>query len=127
MHALAAGMSSPTLSEQQIEALETRLASLRAELEAAISQGKEGGAPVELDQTRVGRLSRMDAMQGQAMAKAANERAARELAQVKAAQRRLSDADFGLCLDCDEAIAWPRLQLNPSVRLCIACAQQREV
>ncbi len=127
MHAPAAGMSSPTLSKQQIEALETRLASLRAELEAAISQGKEGAAPVELDQTRVGRLSRMDAMQGQAMAKAANERAALELAQVKAAQRRLSDADFGLCLDCDEAIAWPRLQLNPGVRLCITCAQQREV
>lgn len=119
-------MSSPTLTTEQRQILESRLASLRADLEAAIAAGQSSGAPVELDQTRVGRLSRMDAMQGQAMTKAANERAARELAEIKAAQRRLGDQDFGLCLDCDEPIAWARLQLKPGARLCIACAQRRE-
>lgn len=99
---------------------------LRIELEAALASGKSSTAPVELDQTRVGRLSRVDAMQGQAMAKASAARAAQQLAATNAAIKRLAHADFGLCVDCDEPIAWARLQYNPSVRCCIACAEQNE-
>lgn len=110
----------------QLQTLEQRLRDLRAELETALGAGKQGSAPVELDQTRVGRLSRMDAMQGQAMASAAQARAENDLARINTALRRLHEPDFGLCSECDEPIAWPRLQLNPGVRLCIECAQARE-
>jgi len=50
---------------------------LQAELDAlaiAIAESNDAGGTVELDQTRVGRLSRMDAMQQQAMAKNTRER-----------------------------------------------------
>lgn len=114
------------LTTKQLETLQARLAELQANLEAVIDAGKGSAAPVELDQTRVGRVSRVDAMQAQAMSKAAVERAQNELAQIKSARRRLQEEDFGLCADCDEPIAWPRLQLNPGVRLCIQCAEQRE-
>lgn len=46
--------------------LEGRLEAIMARQEAQ----EENEAPVELDQSRVGRLSRMDAMQQQAMAQA---------------------------------------------------------
>ena len=46
--------------------LEERLAAINKEQE----RQKEDAAPVELDQARVGRLSRMDAMQQQAMSQA---------------------------------------------------------
>jgi len=114
------------LSEQQKRDLAQRMQTLRAELEHSLQAGQSGSAPVELDQTRVGRLSRMDAMQAQAMAKAAQSRVARDLASVKSAQRRLNDADFGACEECDEPIAWARLKLKPGVRLCINCAQALE-
>ena len=45
-------------------------------------------ATVELDQTRVGRLSRMDAMQQQAMAKATNARAELTLKRIASALAR---------------------------------------
>ena len=50
------------------------LEKLRAEAIGTISSAEDAAQTVELDQNRVGRLSRMDAMQGQAMAKANAER-----------------------------------------------------
>lgn len=81
---------------------------------------------VELDQNRVGRLSRMDAMQGQAMAQASAERQSQQLMLISAALARIDDGEYGRCLDCDEWIAVGRLQIDPVVECCIQCAQQRE-
>ncbi|MEQ9124935.1 MAG: TraR/DksA family transcriptional regulator, partial [Alphaproteobacteria bacterium] len=50
------------------------LAARRAELTAVDAESAGSRATVELDQTRVGRLSRMDALQGQAMAQAQQRR-----------------------------------------------------
>ncbi len=56
-------MSNPT--EPVPEAwLRERLEALVTELDAALEGGADGGATVELDQQRTGRLSRMDALQG---------------------------------------------------------------
>jgi DnaK suppressor protein len=85
---------------------------------------REAGQTVELDQQRTGRLSRMDALQGQAMAKAGEERVARELQHIEAALARIERGEYGLCLDCDEPIATGRLEANPSATLCIRCASQ---
>ena len=41
----------------------------RVELHGLINAANENARPVELDQSKVGRLSRMDAMQSQAMAR----------------------------------------------------------
>ncbi len=82
---------------------------------------------VELDQTSVGRLSRMDALQGQAMAKASQQRRKHELIAIKAALARLDGGDFGFCEECDEQIEEARLQHNPAVAMCLACAARSEV
>lgn len=97
-----------------------------AELKAASEDSREDRAPVELDQTRQGRLSRMDAMQGQAMAQASEARRVQQIARLKGALLRLERGEFGECLECGEAIAEARLRNDPAVTLCIGCAGARE-
>ncbi len=102
--------------------IEARLAELRAASEAS----REDREPVELDQTRQGRLSRMDAMQGQAMAQASEARRGQQIVRLKAALERIGRGDFGECLECGEAIAEARLRNDPAVTLCIDCAGAKE-
>lgn len=78
--------------------------------------------PVELDQQSVGRLSRMDAIQVQEMARATEARRQERLLRIAAALKRIEDGSFGECLECGEDIAAKRLQLDPTVVLCIDCA-----
>lgn len=82
----------------------------------------EDRRPVELDQTAVGRLSRMDALQMQAMAQATERRRAVEIARIEAALRRVDGGDYGWCVTCGEAIAPKRLEADPTVPTCIDCA-----
>ena len=83
-------------------------------------------APVELDQTRVGRLSRMDALQAQAMSLDARRRRHEQLAGVARALARLDADDYGYCEECGDEIAAGRLEFDPTATLCIACASRRE-
>jgi DnaK suppressor protein len=104
------------------ERLEERLAVIQAGREA---QRKEG-APVELDQTKVGRLSRMDAMQQQAMAQATARRTELELQRIRTALGRLQSGDYGYCMKCEEEISEGRLRVDPSTLICIDCAKASE-
>lgn len=100
----------------------TLLDARRVELTASIENAAESAAPVELDQQVQGRLSRMDAIQGQAMAQATIERRRIEVAQIDAAFRRMEEDEFGYCVECGEEIAGKRLELNPAIARCVECA-----
>ncbi len=93
---------------------------------AAHKNQRRESAPKKLDQSRVGRLSRMDAMQQQAMSKAAEDRIKIELQRIKAALERLDSGEYGYCVLCDEEIAPKRLEFDPSLPTCIECAQRSE-
>lgn len=110
----------------QIKELRARLQDWQAELKAALEQSEASGSTVQLDQTRQGRLSRMDAMQGQAMAQAATARAKNQLKRIEAALGRLNEEGFGDCLDCGEQIPFARLQFDPTAQRCVDCAQAQE-
>jgi len=111
---------------QSARSMRARLLELRAELEAAAETAEGSAAIVELDQSKVGRLSRMDAMQAQAMAKASGYRRDATLQRIAAALKRIDDGEYGLCLECDEAINPKRLEFDPTVLLCIDCASESE-
>ncbi|NNE37639.1 MAG: TraR/DksA family transcriptional regulator [Gammaproteobacteria bacterium] len=96
---------------------------MQADIRALDETAKESTRPVELDQTRVGRLSRMDAMQGQQMAKEGERRRQKQLQKIKSALQRIDDNDFGYCSVCDEEIDIRRLELDPSNNRCITCAE----
>ncbi|MGI9434697.1 MAG: TraR/DksA family transcriptional regulator [Geminicoccaceae bacterium] len=106
--------------------IESALQARRAEIQALI-EGHEGDSqPVALDQTRVGRLSRMDALQSQAMAQETERRRHQELDRIDQALKRLSEGEYGDCLECGEPIAPKRLAFDPSAALCIDCADKGE-
>ncbi|MEO9782153.1 MAG: TraR/DksA C4-type zinc finger protein [Sedimentitalea sp.] len=84
--------------------------------------GREGQAVVSLDQQSVGRLSRMDALQNQAMAKAQQQLRDQQKQRLLAALRRIDEGEFGYCVDCGVEIAAKRLDLDPEVFKCISCA-----
>ena len=93
-----------------------------AELESYDQATKDSRATVTLDQTTVGRLSRMDAIQQQAMANTTSQRRKAEVIQAKTALDRIDQGEFGYCVECGEDIAIKRLNYNPSVATCIICA-----
>jgi DnaK suppressor protein len=103
-----------------------KLLKLRAELQAIAELGNESAAVVELDQAKVGRLSRMDAMQAQAMAQASSVRREEMLRRIEAALKRIDNDDYGFCKECDEPINPKRLEFDPTVVLCIDCASKLE-
>jgi len=96
-----------------------------ADLEALSETSSEARETVVLDQQSVGRLSRMDAMQGQAMAKAAEQRRRARVSMIKAALQRLDDGEYGECEECGEPIPAGRLAIDPTVTACVACASAR--
>ena len=95
-------------------------------LESVVATGKEAAETVELDQTRMGRLSRMDAMQQQEMSKASNQRRQIKLQQITAALTRIENNDYGYCLECEEDINPKRLDHSPTSTFCIECASAKE-
>lgn len=109
-----------------IEHFKSRLAALKAETLEVIEKSKDTSKPVELDQTMVGRLSRMDAMQQQEMALATKRRREQLLIQIEQAFQRIESGDYGYCIKCDEAIAEKRLELDPVILTCVQCAGKNQ-
>jgi len=103
-----------------------RLKGLQSELESVAASGAEAAQPVELDQSRVGRLSRMDAIRSQAMSVESERRRALQLSRIRAAIKRIEDGEFGYCSSCGEPIAADRLDIDPAAHLCIGCASAAE-
>jgi RNA polymerase-binding transcription factor len=97
-----------------------------AEINELIEAGDNAAQPVELDQTRVGRLSRMDAMQAQAMSVEAKRRREIESIRISAALKRVEAGTYGECLQCSGMIPVARLEYNPSAPLCVQCAEYKE-
>lgn len=105
-----------------------QLAELRAELEAALARlarsmriSDEAAKPVELDQTAVGRLSRMDSLQSQSMAKSLRDRERVQLALIREALTRFDEGRYGLCTACGTEIPFGRLAIFPEAATCQAC------
>lgn len=114
------------MSDQDLEESRNRLLQLRAELQSVAVTGNQSSEVVELDQSRVGRLSRMDALQAQAMSQASGRRRQLMLRKITAALLRLDNGDYGYCLSCEEAIVPKRLAIDPTATLCVACAERGE-
>ncbi|MCR9138779.1 MAG: TraR/DksA C4-type zinc finger protein [Alphaproteobacteria bacterium] len=105
-----------------LEIARKRLRLRRGELEEISKLSEDARATVELDQQAVGRLSRMDSMQQQAMAEAQERQRQRDLLRIEMAERRIKDGDYGYCTECDTEIPDGRLAIDPMAEKCVNCA-----
>ena len=108
---------------QSDEAIRTELLRRKEALKEVRAQSEEARQTVTLDQQSVGRLSRMDALQGQAMAQETERRRVLELKRIEAALSRLDAGEYGFCIKCGEEIEPARLKLDAAAPACIACAK----
>ena len=115
------------MPDLDLDRCKRRLLQMQVELDDANGAAAESAQVVELDQSRVGRLSRMDALQGQAMSLEAGRRREVLKRRIATALRRIESGEFGDCLKCDEAIDPRRLEFDPSVPYCLACADTAEL
>ncbi len=112
------------MNPAKIKQIKLKLHQQKIELEELEASFKESSKPVELDQSKVGRLSRMDAMQGQQLALEAARRRQLQLLNINRAFRRIELGEYGYCLECGEAIDSRRLDFDPANTHCIVCAEK---
>ena len=103
---------------------QTRLLEQQTELLAMEAAMQQAGETVELDQTRTGRLTRMDALQSQQIAKDADRRRQQQLARIEGALNRIEAGEFGHCFICGEEIITSRLDIDPTSTRCMTCVEQ---
>lgn len=115
-----------SLNAQNLQQLRVLLLQSRDELEQQLNIGKTATEAVKLDQTTVGRVSRVDAMQQQSMAVSTREMASQRLKKVKRALQNLDEQCYGYCDGCDEEIAVKRLLAQPEANLCINCQDRQD-
>lgn len=113
------------LSGTQLGELQQDLIELQSELQQLLTDSQQSSKTVDLDQP-IGRLSRMDALQQQAMAKANREGHQRRLKLIEAALLALKQQRYGDCRRCEEPIGYPRLKARPESPLCLDCQGQSE-
>ena len=110
------------MDQEQLSEFRQALISLREEIEHLEKASVDASGTVTLDQTKVGRLSRMDALQAQQMAQETQRRRQQQLLRIEGALRRLTEEDYGYCMACGEEISLGRLRVDPAATRCIGCA-----
>ena len=109
------------LTDVQKAELRAELERQLAKLERSMSMTDEALRTVELDQTAVGRLSRMDSLQNQGMARGLRERETVRLDLIREALRRMDAGTYGVCTGCGSNVSFERLLVFPETGTCAAC------
>ena len=115
------------LNAQQIKTCEHALITIEKEIYDLIKISSHAAETVTLDQSKVGRISRIDAMQQQAMAVANLVAYQKKLSLIKVALNKIPIEAYGFCESCDELIAFQRLLIRPESPLCIQCQEKSEI
>jgi DnaK suppressor protein len=114
------------LSKTRMGKFQQQLIVLQAQLSAQYESGRPASDTVVLDQSKVGRLSRMAALQQQNMAQSTLRNVESRLRRVNRALAKVESGDFGYCDECGEVIELARLEVQPEAPCCFACQSQQE-
>ncbi|MGI9553824.1 MAG: TraR/DksA family transcriptional regulator [Thermodesulfobacteriota bacterium] len=114
-------------SEIDLKRFRLLLVKLRDDLIEAEESGSNETNTVELDQARIGRLTRMDALQSQQMALEAQRRRKIQIRKIDAAWQRLENGEFGICSYCEEGIETERLEFDPTTVFCSECVNSQKL
>jgi DnaK suppressor protein len=109
------------LTSGQIEELSAELARQLKKLQRSMRTTSHAMKPVELDQSSVGRLSRIDNLQTQGLTAGLQAREQAKLGQITEALQRLEAGTYGLCVVCQLPIPFERLLVFPEAPNCVDC------
>lgn len=109
------------MNDEAVEQIRQQLIRMKLELHELEKEYDESSKTVELDQTRVGRLTRMDAMQAQQMALESARRRQQQIVKIDGAIHRLESGEYGYCFVCGEEISAQRLAVDPTSTRCMVC------
>ena len=110
------------LTQQQKRDLHQALSQKEQALLSSIAAQSENSAPVAPDAS-LGRLTRLDAIQQQQMAKAQLAKAKRDLHKVQQILSSWDDEKAGQCRSCEEPIGYERLKRVPDSLICMECLE----
>lgn len=111
------------LTPQQLTDFRQRLLAAKASAEELLGQTAGDNRPVEASGSTIGRLSRMDAIQVQAMSQMSRRQLDIRLQQIGAALAALDAGNYGVCRSCKEPINLPRLEALPEAPFCVDCQE----
>lgn len=98
----------------------------RNELMSSQQKAQSSIQTVELDQSSVGRVSRVDALQSQSMAIETTRLRQQQLRKISTALALIESGDYGYCSICDDEIDPRRLEIDPASTMCVPCASKQE-
>lgn len=110
------------LTESQLKELNSTLDRALRKLERSMRTTEEALRPVKLDQTSVGRLSRIDSLQNQGVTRNLQGREQAKLGQIVMALERMAEGSYGRCVECEGPIPFERLQVFPETPTCTTCS-----
>jgi DnaK suppressor protein len=111
---------SSSLTDQQILQIRSELERRLRRAERSTASASNGSSR-EIDQSTVGRLSRIEALQNQGLADNLRDRERTQRDEVLQALDRISEGRFGLCVGCQAPIQFERLLVFPETRTCSDC------
>jgi DnaK suppressor protein len=109
------------MNAEKLEKYRVLLEELAARVREDLVGTSEQAGIVELD-TAIGRLARMDAMQGQQMALELKSRQEQQLLRIDRALKAIAKGSYGICGRCRKPIADGRLSIQPDAVMCLKCA-----
>lgn len=111
------------MNQEDLEQFRAKLTAMQDEIRAISESAAQDLKPVALDQTSVGRVSRVDAIQLQQMSQEAARRRRQLLVKIEGALRRIESERFGLCFLCGIEIDRRRLNTDPTITRCRDCVE----
>jgi DnaK suppressor protein len=105
----------------QRQAIKEMIGRELASLSVKIAALEEMTAPIS-PECALGDLARFELMHEQQVSEKALFEAQTRLKKLEYALRKVDDEAYGLCMACEEEIAFERLLLLPESRHCISCA-----
>lgn len=115
------------IQRQRVDKFRPRLEQMLNELLSLRESSMQDRAAVQLDQQSVGRLSRVDALQAQQVALAADRQRQEQISRIRRALSVMDRGEFGYCVKCGNEIPEGRLEADPSAPLCVGCASIRAI
>ena len=107
---------------ESTDEVRSRLLERRNELQFISDNFEISLQEITLDEQVLGHISRMDAMHHKALAEAGERRRKFEILRIDEALRRIDEDEYGYCEKCGDEIPEKRLEIDPSARCCVNCA-----